>query len=64
MKATLLGTGGPRPDPHRRHMIIHSAFRKGLLLLGCGKSAIRFCPPLCITEDEVDTALEIFGQSV
>ncbi len=52
-----------QPDPQRRHTIIHSAFRKGLLLLGCGKSAIRFCPPLCITEEEVDTALEIFSQS-
>lgn len=35
------------------------AFRKGLLLLSCGKSTIRFAPPLVITEDEVRVGLEI-----
>ena len=36
-----------------------AAFRRGLLLLGCGDSAIRFCPPLCITAEQVETALRI-----
>ena len=31
----------------------------GLLLLGCGESAVRFCPPLCITAAQVETALRI-----
>jgi 4-aminobutyrate aminotransferase len=53
-----------KPDPQRRHAIIHSAFARGLLLLGCGKSAIRFCPPMCVTAEEVETALEIFASSV
>jgi 4-aminobutyrate aminotransferase len=35
------------------------AFRKGLLLLSCGKSTIRFAPPLIITPDEVKVGLEI-----
>lgn len=30
--------------------IIQKAFSKGLLLLGCGRSAIRFCPPLILTK--------------
>ena len=38
------------------------AFRKGLLLLSCGKSTIRFAPPLIITEDEVKVGLEILDQ--
>ncbi len=38
------------------------AFRKGLLLLSCGKSTIRFAPPLIITEDEVKIGLEILDQ--
>ena len=38
------------------------AFRKGLLLLSCGKSTIRFAPPLIITEDEIKTGLEILDQ--
>jgi 4-aminobutyrate aminotransferase len=35
------------------------AFRKGLLLLSCGKSTIRFAPPLVITEGEIKVGLEI-----
>jgi 4-aminobutyrate aminotransferase len=38
------------------------AFRKGLLLLSCGKSTIRFAPPLVITEDDVKVGLEILDQ--
>jgi 4-aminobutyrate aminotransferase len=38
------------------------AFRRGLLLLSCGKSTIRFAPPLIITPDEVKVGLEILDQ--
>jgi 4-aminobutyrate aminotransferase len=47
------------PDPVRREVVVQAAFRRGLLLLGCGESAIRFCPPLCITAAQVETALGI-----
>jgi 4-aminobutyrate aminotransferase len=43
----------------RRAAIIQSAFEHGLLLLGCGRTAIRFCPALCITAEEVNTALVV-----
>jgi 4-aminobutyrate aminotransferase len=46
-------------DPTRRDELIQAAFHRGLLLLGCGESAIRFCPPLCITAEQVDRALSI-----
>jgi 4-aminobutyrate aminotransferase len=36
------------------------AFRKGLLLLSCGRSTIRFAPPLVIGAAEVDVAMHIF----
>jgi 4-aminobutyrate aminotransferase len=49
------------PDPALRDQIVQSAFRHGLLLLGAGESAIRFCPPLCISAEQVDTALRILG---
>src|SRR5207253_7492550 len=35
------------PDPELRDEIVQTAFQRGLLLLGCGESALRFCPPLC-----------------
>jgi 4-aminobutyrate aminotransferase len=46
-------------DSERRDRIIDFAFLKGLLLLGCGKAAIRFCPPLVIDSAQIQVALQI-----
>jgi len=35
------------------------AFRHGLLILGCGKNALRLIPPLVVTRAEIDEAIEI-----
>ena len=43
----------------RRDEIIRSAFKSGLLLLGCGYKVIRFLPPLDVRRREIDMALEI-----
>jgi 4-aminobutyrate aminotransferase len=40
------------------------AFYNGLLLLSCGVSTVRFMPPLCVTTDEVDEAVEIVRVSL
>ena len=50
------------PAPELRKKIIEKAFNRGLLLLGCGTSTIRFCPPLIITKEEADKGLEIFEE--
>lgn len=42
-----------------RDQIVQESFQRGLLLLGCGESSIRFCPPLMITPQHVDCALNI-----
>ncbi len=55
-------TGPLGLDPHRRHELVMQAFHVGLLLLGCGRAGIRFCPALCVTAEQVETALEIFGR--
>jgi 4-aminobutyrate aminotransferase len=47
-----------------RDRVVDDAFLRGLLLLGCGKSTIRFAPPLSVSRDEVDEALEIFEESL
>jgi 4-aminobutyrate aminotransferase len=39
--------------------VVERAFRKGLLLLGCGESGIRFSPALNVKKNEIDTMLEI-----
>jgi 4-aminobutyrate aminotransferase len=38
------------------------AFRKGLLLLSCGKSTIRFAPPLIIGQHEVEVGLKVLDE--
>jgi 4-aminobutyrate aminotransferase len=39
-------------------------FEEGLLLLGCGESTLRFCPPLLVSKEESATAVEIFAAAV
>jgi 4-aminobutyrate aminotransferase len=39
-------------------------FQKGLLLLSCGESTLRFCPPLIVKKTEVDAALAIFDATI
>lgn len=46
-------------DAELRDRIVEQAFLRGLLLLGCGKAAIRFCPPLVIDSDQIQVALQI-----
>ena len=45
------------PAPELVHELVQRAFRRGLLLLGAGKSALRLAPPLVIDEQDMDTAL-------
>jgi len=49
-------------DPVLREEVVQFAFHKGLLLLGCGESAIRFCPPLCVSAAQVETVLRILAE--
>ena len=45
------------PAPGLRDWLIDLAFHQGLLLLPCGPSTIRFCPPLCLTRRQVEMGL-------
>ena len=42
----------------------HAAFRRGLLVLGCGDDVIRMSPALLFRRDQAETALQIFEESV
>ena len=44
--------------------IEHAAFRRGLLVLGCGDDVIRMSPPLVLRRDQAETALQIFEEAV
>jgi 4-aminobutyrate aminotransferase len=52
------------PAKECRDKIINAAFRKGLLLLGCGENNIRFCPALTVSRTEINTCLTIFDDVV
>jgi 4-aminobutyrate aminotransferase len=52
------------PAPELRERILEEAFRRGLLLLGCGKSTIRLAPPLVIDGDDAETAAAILDESI
>jgi 4-aminobutyrate aminotransferase len=47
-----------------RDRVVKAAFARGLLLLGAGKNAIRFSPPLVLTRDQADTAARIFDEAL
>jgi 4-aminobutyrate aminotransferase len=50
--------------PELRNQVVTRAFEHGLLILGCGKNTVRFCPALCITQDEIDVAVDLFAASL
>jgi 4-aminobutyrate aminotransferase len=52
------------PAAAQRNQVIQACFRKGLLLLGCGESTVRFCPPLIVGEQEIATAVSIFAEAL
>lgn len=53
-----------KPDPKRRDRIANEAFGRGLIVLPCGDTSIRFCPPLCINSAQTDVGLRLFGETV
>jgi len=44
--------------------ILTRAFHNGLILLSCGVSTLRFIPPLMITREHVDEAMEMLEVSM
>ena len=50
--------------PELRDRIIELAFEHGLLFLGCGPSAIRLSPPLVVTRDEADVAVDVLEEAI
>jgi 4-aminobutyrate aminotransferase len=44
--------------PELRDAVVSRAFERGLLVLGAGENAIRLCPPLTITREQADFALD------
>jgi len=47
-----------------RDAVVGAAFRRGLLVLGAGRNAVRFSPPLVLTREQAEVAVRIFDEAL
>jgi 4-aminobutyrate aminotransferase len=47
-----------------RDKVVDLAFERGLLILGCGETSVRLCPPLIVNQHEADIALDILEECI
>ena len=50
------------PAPKERDRLIQLAFKKGLLVLGCGVSTLRLMPPLTINRSQAEFAVRLLDR--
>lgn len=53
-----------KPDPELRDRVEMASFERGLVLLGAGVNTIRWSPPLILSKENVDVAIEIFDDAI
>jgi 4-aminobutyrate aminotransferase len=51
-------------DPATRDRIVELAFERGILFLGAGPNSIRISPPLVVTSEEADIALDVLEECI
>ncbi len=47
-----------------RYALVNATYRRGLLVLAAGASTVRLSPPLVITREQAQTAVDIFDASL
>jgi 4-aminobutyrate aminotransferase len=47
-----------------RNAFVQAMFRRGVLILGAGKNAVRLAPPLVLTKDQADSVLRIMDEAL
>ncbi|MBN1978889.1 MAG: acetyl ornithine aminotransferase family protein [Anaerolineae bacterium] len=52
------------PAKALRDRVIQNCYERGVLMLGAGRSVIRFMPPLNVTAHEIDLGLEILAEAL
>jgi 4-aminobutyrate aminotransferase len=52
------------PATALRNRVETLAFEKGLMMLGCGETSLRLCPPLIVKEEEATVALDILEEAL
>jgi 4-aminobutyrate aminotransferase len=52
------------PAAAETEQVVLECFQRGLLTLPCGPNSIRFSPPLIISQEQADTAFDIFADAL
>ena len=47
-----------------RNALVQAMFRRGVLVLGAGRNAVRLAPPLVLSKDQADSVLETLDKSL
>jgi 4-aminobutyrate aminotransferase len=47
-----------------RNALVQAMFRRGVLVLGAGRSAVRLAPPLVLSKAQADSALKVFDEAL
>jgi 4-aminobutyrate aminotransferase len=47
-----------------RDRIVELAFERGVLFLGCGPNSIRVAPPLIVTSEQADIAMDVLEECI
>jgi len=52
------------PATALRNRVETLAFEHGLMILGCGETSVRLCPPLILSEEEAMVGLDILEDAL
>ena len=50
--------------PDARNAVVQAMFRRGILVLGAGRNAVRLAPPLVLSKDQGDSVLAMLDESL
>jgi 4-aminobutyrate aminotransferase len=50
--------------PEERNALVQAMFRRGVLVLGAGRNALRLAPPLLLTRDQADSVLAVMDEAL
>jgi 4-aminobutyrate aminotransferase len=52
------------PAPEARDRVVELAFERGILFLGAGPNSVRISPPLIVTEEQADIAMDVLEECI
>ena len=55
---------GKTPGGVERDLIVERAFERGVLFLGCGPNSLRLAPPLIVSKEQADIALDVLEECI